>query len=364
MSDASSSFLECAEVEKRFGEHRALRGVSVRIAQGECLALLGPSGCGKSTLLNIISGLLRADDGRVSCDGVVMDDARARRFVPLRRRGFAMVFQDFSLWPHMTVAANVAFAPRMAGVSAAEREERVTRALARVRMDRFADRYPAQLSGGQQQRVAMARAIAASPRLLLLDEPLSALDAVLREELRDEIASLVRDIGITTVFVTHDQGEALAIADRVAIMRDGAIEQCGTAEEIYRRPASAYTAQFVGAANVVTVSSGGLVAVRREDLRFERHHDQVAPGLRGKAQAHGATAQWSGRVTACIYLGERFEIMLALEDGTTLRGYSDHGIEVGTALAAIADRDRLIELPSVGGERRPRAAPPSSGVDA
>lgn len=332
--------LECRGVEKRFGDHLALRGVSASLARGECLALLGPSGCGKSTLLNIITGLLRADAGRVTCEGEVIDDPGARRFVPLRARRFAMVFQDFSLWPHMTVSENVAFAPRREGLSVVECEERVRSALGRVRMDRFADRYPAQLSGGQQQRVAMARAIAAMPRLLLLDEPLSALDAVLREELRDEIASLVRDLGIATLFVTHDQSEALAIADRIAVMRDGTIEQCDRAEVVYRRPATEFVARFVGAANVLPDGVGGLVAVRREEVRLQRE---------GEAAGASAVGSWRGRVESCAYLGERYEVAIELDGGGgRLRGFAMRGFELGERLVASADPERLIRLPGAG----------------
>ncbi|MBX3354442.1 MAG: ABC transporter ATP-binding protein [Phycisphaeraceae bacterium] len=337
----TSVTLDCQRVVKRFGDHLALRGVNATLAPSECLALLGPSGCGKSTLLNIITGMLRVDDGRVICGDEVLDDPATRRFVPLRKRRFAMVFQDFSLWPHMTVAANVAFAPRLEGVGSAECGERVAGALARVRMERFADRYPSQLSGGQQQRVAMARAIAAQPRLLLLDEPLSALDAVLREELRDEIARLVHELGTPTVFVTHDQGEALAIADRVAVMRDGEIEQCATASEVYRAPASEFVARFVGAANVIAADDGRPLAVRREDLQF------VSPGADAAASSSGGEVRrWRGRVSACIYLGERYEITLDLGAAGTLRGYGAQSVALGAELVAVAPRARLITLPS------------------
>jgi len=345
-------FLECNDVEKRFGAHTALRGVNATLAQGECLALLGPSGCGKSTLLNIIAGLLPASAGVVRCDGVDFDDPQRGTFVPMRRRGLAMVFQDFSLWPHMTVERNVAFAPSLQKLSAAERAERVTVALRRVRMERFVDRYPEQLSGGQQQRVAMARAMAAQPRLLLLDEPLSALDAVLREELRDEIASLVRDLGVTTLFVTHDQGEALAVADRVAVMREGIIEQCGTAEQVYRRPATEFVARFVGAANVATGPDGRAMAVRRERVRFEPAGAPEAGGASSAgtlpapsvARAEGPWLRWDGRVIASIYLGERFETTIKLGDGATMRGFTDHEVSAGTALCAVVAFEHAIAL--------------------
>ncbi len=215
------------------------------------MVLLGPSGCGKTTLQNVIAGLTPLDAGRCTCGDRVLDDPASRVFVPLRERGFATVFQDFSLWPHMTVAENVAFGLRVRGVPDHERAQRVASALEKVRMSNFADRLPASLSGGQQQRVSIARAMAVQPRLLLLDEPLSALDARLREELRGELSRLLREEGQTAVYVTHDQAEAFALGDLVAVMRDGRIEQLDTPEALYRAPRTRFVAEFIGSANVV-----------------------------------------------------------------------------------------------------------------
>lgn len=245
-----SIFLQIEGAEVSFGATRVLRGVSVGLDRGKCLVLLGPSGCGKTTLLNVIAGMTPLDAGRCVCDGIVLDDPAARRFVPLRERGFATVFQDFSLWPHMTVDQNVAFGLRVRGVPEAERARRVAAALEKVRMSDFPHRMPASLSGGQQQRVAIARAMAVQPKLLLLDEPLSALDARLREELRGELSRLLREEGQTAVYVTHDQAEAFALGDLVAVMRDGRIEQLDESEQLYHKPRTRFVAEFIGAANV------------------------------------------------------------------------------------------------------------------
>jgi putative spermidine/putrescine transport system ATP-binding protein len=235
--------VELVGVEKRYGTHRALAGLSLRIEPGEFVSLLGPSGCGKTTALRALAGLEAIDAGTIRIDG---SDVSA---VPVNRRDIGMVFQQYSLFPHMTVRQNVAFGLEMRKVPAAARRERVIDALDMVHLADFADRYPHQLSGGQQQRVALARALVTRPRVLLLDEPLSALDAKVRVSLRDEIRRIQSDLGITTVFVTHDQEEALAVSDRIAVMHAGDIEQIGTPEELYRSPSSAFTADFVGQSN-------------------------------------------------------------------------------------------------------------------
>lgn len=245
-----ASFLQIDEAAVSFGATPVLRGVTVSLDQGKCLVLLGPSGCGKTTLLNVVAGLCALDSGKCVCEGTTLDDPAARIFVPLRERGFATVFQDFSLWPHMTVAENVAFGLRVRGVSAAECARRVAAALEKVRMSAFADRYPASLSGGQQQRVSIARALVVQPRILLLDEPLSALDARLREELRVELSRLLREEGQTAIYVTHDQAEAFALGDIVAVMREGRIEQMDAPEALYRAPRTRFVAEFIGSANV------------------------------------------------------------------------------------------------------------------
>ncbi|MGV8895397.1 MAG: ABC transporter ATP-binding protein [Rhodoglobus sp.] len=252
----SGATVELAGVVKRYGAHRALNAIDLAIRPGEFVALLGPSGCGKTTALRALSGLELVDEGRIVIDG---QDVAA---VPTNKRDIGMVFQSYSLFPHMTALENVEFGLRMRKVPGGERRGRAVEALDMVGLSAFANRFAHQLSGGQQQRVALARALVTRPRVLLLDEPLSALDAKVRVQLRDEIRRIQTELGITTVFVTHDQEEALAVADRVAVMRDGVIEQIGTPEELYTTPRTSFVADFVGLSNRMSaeVIDGRVVA--------------------------------------------------------------------------------------------------------
>jgi spermidine/putrescine ABC transporter ATP-binding subunit len=232
-------------VSKRFGEVIALNDVSLPIRRGELMTLLGPSGCGKTTLLNLIAGFFSPDGGEILIGGERMND------VPTYRREIGMMFQNYALFPHMTVAANVGYGLRMRRLPKAEIERRVSDMLRLVRLTGHEDRKPRQLSGGQQQRVALARALAINPKVLLLDEPFSALDKNLRASMQVELREIQRKVGVTTVFVTHDQSEALSLSDRLAVMSEGRICQLGTPEEIYRRPCERFVATFVGDANVL-----------------------------------------------------------------------------------------------------------------
>ncbi|WP_439689368.1 ABC transporter ATP-binding protein [Curtobacterium sp. SP.BCp] len=310
---STGATVELVGVEKHYGAHRALAGLSLRIEPGEFVSLLGPSGCGKTTALRALAGLEAVDAGTIRIDGSDVSS------VPVNRRDIGMVFQQYSLFPHMTVRQNVAFGLEMRKVPVAARRERVIEALDMVHLAEFADRYPHQLSGGQQQRVALARALVTRPRVLLLDEPLSALDAKVRVSLRDEIRRIQSDLGITTVFVTHDQEEALAVSDRIAVMRAGDIEQVGTPEELYRAPASAFTADFVGQSNRMhgdlrggdvfvygftvpaidrTAADGPVVAyVRPEDVAF------AAEGI-------------TGTVVSSSFLGSIRRTTVRLDDDT------------------------------------------------
>jgi putative spermidine/putrescine transport system ATP-binding protein/spermidine/putrescine transport system ATP-binding protein len=234
-----------AGVRKSYGAVEAVRGVSLEIPRGAFFALLGPSGCGKTTTLRLIAGFEQPSQGEVYIRG-----ARVTAIPPFKR-DFAMVFQNFALFPHLSVARNVAFGLRMRRIPRAEREERVREALALVKLGGFEARYPKQLSGGQQQRVALARAIVVRPAVLLLDEPLGALDKNLREAMQVELRELQRRLGITTVFVTHDQEEALTMSDQVAVMKDGVIEQLGPPREVYERPRTEFVAGFLGVSNLV-----------------------------------------------------------------------------------------------------------------
>jgi putative spermidine/putrescine transport system ATP-binding protein len=264
------SFLDVAGAEKSFGAAAVLGGVDLGVAKGEFVSLLGPSGCGKTTLLRIVAGLLGVDRGTVRLDG---EDITAR---PPHRRDVGVVFQNYALFPHLTVAENVAFGLKARRRAAVETRGAVKRVLDLVHLSDFADRSVRALSGGQQQRVAVARALAVQPKLLLLDEPFSALDRKLRETMQIELRRLLRELGTTSVFVTHDQDEALTMSDRVAVMNRGAIEQFDTPEAIYRRPATAFALEFVGLstrlAGKVVGTEDGLVTIETAFGRL------VAPG--------------------------------------------------------------------------------------
>ncbi len=254
-----AGYLRISALHKRFGQHAVLKGLDLGIGKGEFVCLLGPSGCGKTTLLRQIAGLDQPDAGTIFMQG--RDITR----LPPSRRDYGIVFQSYALFPNLTAAENIAYGLRG---RREDRARRVRELLALIDLESIEHRYPAQLSGGQQQRVALARALATSPSLLLLDEPLSALDARVREHLRGEIKALQEKLGITTIMVTHDQEEALLMADRVVVMNGGAIEQVGSALDVYREPASRFVADFVGQANwlAATVSGPGRVSLGSGDI--------------------------------------------------------------------------------------------------
>jgi putative spermidine/putrescine transport system ATP-binding protein len=255
--------LELRNLVKRYGAFTAVGGVSLEVDHGHVVGLLGPSGCGKTTTLHMLAGFLQPDEGAIVVDG------KEIQALPPERRNTGMVFQNYALFPHMTVAGNIAFGLEMRSVPKADLAERTKRALDLVRLTGFGDRYPKQLSGGQQQRVALARALVVEPSLLLLDEPLSNLDATLREEMRFEIREIQRRVGITTVFVTHDQTEAMAISDSIAVMNKGHLAQLGTPEQVYSAPVDRFVAAFIGQAGLipaeVTGRDGRTVMVRTKD---------------------------------------------------------------------------------------------------
>src|SRR5438132_7123464 len=242
------SFLVIAGLSKAFGSHVAVAGLDLVVERGEFMALLGPSGCGKATTLQMIAGFVAPDRGAITLEG--QDLVRVKP----NRRGLGLVFQSYALFPHMTAAGNVAFGLEMQRLPRVEREKRVAEMLNLVGLAGFAARFPRQLSGGQQQRVALARALAIRPRVLLLDEPLSNLDAKLREEMQIELRQIQRNLGTTTILVTHDQNEAMSLSDRIVVMSQGRIEQIGTPQETYERPASAFVSQFLGKTNDFSAS--------------------------------------------------------------------------------------------------------------
>ncbi len=332
----------------------ALDGLTMEIARGEFIALLGPSGCGKSTALNCIAGLLALSDGSISLDDQRIDT------LPAELRGFGMVFQNYALFPHMTVGKNVGFGLLMRGVAASEIEQRVTRALDLVQLASHRNKLPGQLSGGQQQRVAIARAIVIEPPLVLMDEPLSNLDAKLRLEMRSEIRRIHRELGRTTLYVTHDQDEALSLADRIVVMKDGKVQQIGTPPEVYGQPSNLAVARFMGYRNEMTLdagaASGGTVRLNgpgvsilgtakaslgpRATACIRPEEFEICP--RGQPSANGLTA----RVESVEYYGRESLFMLRTQDATQLfvRGISD--AQPGEELTLSVPAERVLAYPT------------------
>lgn len=289
---------------KEFGAVTAVDHVDLEIAAGEFFSMLGPSGSGKTTVLRLIAGFEQPTDGTIELFG---DDVTRR--APFDR-DVNTVFQDYALFPHMNVLDNVAYGLRVRGIGKAERNERARRALASVRLEQMADRKPSQLSGGQRQRVALARATVVQPKVLLLDEPLGALDLKLREQMQVELKQIQRDLGITFIFVTHDQEEALTLSDRVAVFNNGRIEQLGTPSELYERPASRFVADFVGTSNLFDdrasrelVGTGGVHSVRPEKMTVGAR--EAGPGIRNAP----------GTVVETIYLGSGIRLVVDLDAG-------------------------------------------------
>lgn len=325
-------------VQKHFQQRTILNDVSITLKPGEFTVLLGPSGSGKTTLLRCVAGIERVDGGEIVIDDHVV--ASARLHVPPEKRSLAMVFQDYVLWPHMTVSQNVEYSLRRHRVSARECAERARAILDRVGLLHHVNHYPSQLSGGEQQRVALARALVASPSLLLFDEPLSNLDADLRERLRVEISVLTREIGCTVLYITHDQGEAFALADSVGILRDGTILQLGSPEEIYSRPSSQYVARFTGLAGELAgrltsnddgeldVMVGG-VSIRLTDPQLRNWHPNqkvilcVRPGAVALTTnldplAANNTPTLIGTVVDAAFRGQGYEHLIELPSGERL----------------------------------------------
>ncbi|WP_019548992.1 ABC transporter ATP-binding protein [Streptomyces sulphureus] len=317
--DATGVPVRLRGVRRAFGRTTALDGLDLDFAPGELVALLGPSGCGKTTALRILAGFETADEGEVLMDGEDVAD------VPANRRDIGMVFQSYSLFPNMTAAENVGYGMRVRGAGRRERRERAAELLALVGLPGREGHYPHQLSGGQQQRVALARALAVEPRVLLFDEPLSALDAKVRLQLREEIRRIQLESGITTVFVTHDQEEALSLADRVAVMRDGRLEQCAPPAELYARPATPFVAEFVGTMNRIpgTVRDGG--EVEALGRRLPVHGSAPAEGtevdvlLRPEELAVRAAEDGTATVQVATFLGGLTRLGLRTEAGLEVK---------------------------------------------
>jgi len=364
--------LSLRRLRKSFGPVVAVDGVTLDVAPGEFVSLLGPSGCGKTTLLRTVAGLVEPDGGQIILAGE--DITR----VAVHRRNLGLVFQSYALFPHMTVFENVAFGLRRRGVASAEMGPRVERMLELVRLGPLGSRHPRELSGGQQQRVALARALVLEPRVLLLDEPLSNLDALLRDEMRVELKRLQERLGTTMIFVTHDQAEALILSERVVVMEAGRVEQIGRPEEVYRRPATAFVARFLGRANflagtvaetgptttVVALDSGGLsivggpqpglvcgqpvrVALRQESIRIER------PGAEP-----GGPNDFAATIVFHAFAGQAHHYVVQLADGRELEVAAPGAappLARGARTRVAWSPDDVIVLP--GGPAGPASAP-------
>jgi iron(III) transport system ATP-binding protein len=327
------------KVSRKFGDFVAVDNVDLRVGEGEFVTLLGPSGCGKTTTLRMVAGLEQNSGGRISIGNEVVSDAASRIFVPSERRRLGMVFQSYAIWPHMTVFENVAYPLRVRRRPAAEIRDLVLRALRLVEMERFAERPAPALSGGQQQRVAIARALVFEPKVLLLDEPLSNLDAKLRLQMGDEFRSIQKRLGMTTLYVTHDQSEAMALSDRVVVMDQGRIQQVGVPEDIYRYPANRTVAGFFGTPNLFNANveactriDGGRVqldvvgrgwrgrceaatevpAGRAVTVMVRPEDISIAPAVAGVGDGG---LRWSGRIAHTIFRGPTRSIFVETEDG-------------------------------------------------
>jgi putative spermidine/putrescine transport system ATP-binding protein len=335
--------IEFRDVSRVYGTVRAVDGVSLTVNRGEFFAMLGPSGSGKTTCLRLIAGFEAPDAGAITLDGADVTS------LPPYERDVNTVFQDYALFPHLNVLDNVAYGPRVRGsLSKADRADRASQMLDMVRLSGFADRKPAQLSGGQRQRVALARALINKPKVLLLDEPLSALDLKLREAMQIELKALQRALGITFVFVTHDQGEALSMADRVAVFNDGRLEQLATPRELYARPATAFVARFVGGANVIEpalaqqlVGAQSSYALRPERVRLTKATESTLP--------HPNNVGALGTIIDTQFHGATIRCQVKLDSGETLSSSTsesnDVGMNVDDRVLASWTRADMIELP-------------------
>ncbi len=340
-------------LSRSFGATKALDGLSIEMAPGELVALLGPSGCGKTTALRIVAGFETADTGTVLVDGKDISN------VPASRRDMGMVFQSYSLFPNMTALDNVGFGLRMRKLSAGNRRRRAGELLDMVGLAPQARQYPHQLSGGQQQRVALARALAIEPRVLLLDEPLSALDAKVRLQLREQIRTLQQRLGTTTLFVTHDQEEALSMADRVGVMRNGTLEQIASPDELYEHPATAFVAEFVGVMNRIPgeLQEDGMVAVLGGVVPVQPDSEVTAPAdrdlvdvlVRPEGLAMEVVRNGNGIVTTRTFLGSVTRIGVLLSGDVTVQidkpSSQAAALSPGTSVAVSLPRDPVLIAP-------------------
>jgi spermidine/putrescine transport system ATP-binding protein len=333
------------DLVKRFGEFTAVAGITLDMPPGEFFSLLGPSGCGKTTTLRMIAGFEKPSEGQILLDGIDM------AHTPPHKRNVNTVFQSYALFPHLSVADNVAFGLKYQDVSKQETKERVGRSLELVQMSQFAARRPSQLSGGQQQRVALARALILNPSVLLLDEPLGALDAKLRKRLQLELKALQEEVGITFIYVTHDQEEALTMSDRIAVMSQGWVEQVGPPKEIYEEPATAYVADFLGVSNLMEASAHGLggggCKVRLGEFELvagQGEQDTQGPSkitirperVDLEAQGTGGENRIPGMVERVVYVGSVLQVIVHLASGQTIQAWQQNEGDGATARSGAA----------------------------
>jgi iron(III) transport system ATP-binding protein len=324
--------VELESLTKYFGEAAALDGLTLTIEHGSLVCLLGPSGCGKTTTLRLVAGFLDPDRGVIRVGGRTVSEPG--RTVPPERRRMSMIFQSYALWPHLTIAENVAYGLKLRRLERSERERRVADILAMTRLSEFASRYPHELSGGQQQRAALARALVVEPETLLLDEPLSNLDANLREEMRFEIRRLHDAYKYTTIYVTHDQGEAMTTADTIVVMNRGRVEQVGTPEVVYQRPGSEFVARFIGGTNIFrgrhigggTIDCGAVVLhcgagdpALAGDIAVSVRLHEIELASAGAAGGDRIPNEAVGQVLRQSYLGPSRDYLVCLADGTEVR---------------------------------------------
>jgi ABC-type Fe3+/spermidine/putrescine transport system ATPase subunit len=343
-------------LRKSFGANVAVRDISVEFRDGELTSVLGPSGCGKTTMLNLIAGFLDPDGGSIRFGDRLIADAASGFAVPPDKRDLGMVFQSYAIWPHMSVGENVAYGLKMRNVPRADRDAKVRRSLQQVRLEGMTDRYPHELSGGQQQRVALARAIAYAPQILLFDEPLSNLDAQLREEMRAELKGIHRSIGVTAVYVTHDQAEAMSLSDTIVVMGEGQILQVGSPRALYEEPADVRVARFIGKANIfdAVVVDGRKPAARVRVDGIEntfgcRVSADAAPHTRGALSirpegiclkpAGGASRGVPGRIGATLYLGNLLQYHVELGGGRRLEVQQSGADQLGVGDEVVVEID-------------------------
>ncbi len=284
------SWIELKGIKKSYGGVPAVRELNLKIEDKQFVTLLGPSGCGKTTTLRVIAGLEEPDSGEIVVDGRVFFSREKGIFVPPEKRRLGLIFQSYALWPHMTVRRNISLGLEQMGLSKTEIDRIVHDVLKKVQLSEYIDRYPSELSGGQQQRVAVARMIAAQPSIFLMDEPLSNLDAMLRVDMRTELKRLHHELGATTVYVTHDQVEALTLSDRIAVMESGILRQVGTPEEIYKKPADLFVARFVGSPRINSiegklVSEGGILLFKSGEIKAEIRRESIGKFPWGEVSA-------------------------------------------------------------------------------